>query len=293
MVEGLRLAERAVGFLGAVFALILLGIAAFGGPQMGCPTSSPATGLCAMDWSYQTANAARRVAYALVGLVIVAAGAFIVTRQGAATVETLLPGRAERRLEVAIVALALLGTVLLVAAAAVGFATPPARTLIFTDSELPSVGNFLTAYYGTERAATVYLVAGEVVTATFTAAWYPVGSNTPQYGGGFPPSIEPAGQPYNYSGPFATWYIVPQTGAYTIWIYAELPVYMPPGYTSNVSLTVTAYNVGFPPTVQLTLASLGGVLFAAAVGVDWAIRPRKRAPRSMPETERDERPPRA
>lgn len=286
------LAQKLVGTLGGIFAFVLLWIAVNGGPQSGCPTSSPATGLCAMDWSFQTTNAARRIAYATVGVLILAVGSFLITRRGPTAVGPPPQDRTERRLAVAMVVLGLLGIALLVAAVAAGFATPPSRTLTFTNDQLPSVGDFLTASYGTERAATVYLTAGEAITATDTANWYAAGSTTPVCcGGGFPPSIEPAGQPYNYSGPWTTWYIVPKTGAYVIWVYAELPIANGP-LVSNVSLTVTAYNVDYLPTVQLALGSLGGALFAAAVGVDWLVHPRIRLRRSTLRPDQGEPPPR-
>lgn len=286
------LAQKVVGALGGIFAIVLLYVAAIGGPEVGCPTSSPATGLCAMDWSFQTANAARRMAYATVGFLILAAGSFLITRRGPTPVESPPRSRAERRLAVAMLVLGLLGIALLFAAVAVGFATPPSRTLTFTNDQLPSIGDFLTAYYGTERAATVYLTEGEAITATDTADWYTPGSTTPVCcSGGFPPNIEPAGLGYNFSAPWTTWYIVPKTGAYVIWFFAEVPVGYGP-LVSNVSLTVTAYNVEYLPTVQLALGSLGTALFAAAVGVDWLAHPRIRLPRSSLKPSPGEGPPR-
>ena len=292
MVAELRRAEVAVGYLSAICAFILLWMAALGGPQLGCPVSGTATGLCAMDWSYQTANAVRRAAYMLVGFVILTVGSFMITRRGGARPKTSLPRKVERRFEVAIVVLALLGIVLLVAAVAVGFTMPPTRTLTFTNSQLPSVGDFLEAYYGTERAATVYLIAGEAIMATATVDWYASGSTTPQYGGpgGFGPNIVPAGQPLVYNGAFANWFVVPRTGAYTIYFDSMYPDYAT-SYTSNASMTITAYNVDFPPMIQLALASLGGVLFAAAVGVDWVVHPRIRLRRSTLEVPQEKGPP--
>ncbi len=283
MAEESWLTEKAGGALGGISAIVLFLIAAAAGPRVigtefGCPIYTPAPPLCAMPWSYQTANAARRVAYALVGFVVLAVGSFLISlpmimRRGYAAMESPPRGRAERRLGVAIVVLALVSIALLFAAVAVGFTTPPTRTLTFTNSQLLSVGTSLTASYGTARAATVYLTAGEAITATYTVAWYANGSTAPEYGGGFPPTIVPAGQPLNGTGPWTTWYIVPQTGAYVIWFFAELPFGSGP-FTSNATMTVTAYNVDLPPTIQLALTSLGGAVFASAVVVDWIARPR-------------------
>ncbi len=270
------LAENLVAALTGISAIVLFFIGIGGGPQFGCPMFTTATGLCAMPWSYQTANADRRTLYALIAFIVVGSASFLITVPGRTTAGTAPDRRTARRVSVVIVVLALLGVALLFAAIAVGFTVPPSRTLTFTNSQLPSMGDFLSAYYGTERAAAVYLTAGEAVTATYTVAWYANGSSSPVgYGGtgyGFPPNIEPADQPYNYSAPWTLWYIVPKTGAYVIWVYAEVPIGYGP-LTSNVSLTVTAYNVDFPPIAQLALASVGSVLLAGTVAVDWIAHP--------------------
>ncbi len=285
MEDELRPSELAVGYVGGLAALLFLGLVVLGGAGAGCPINTPATGLCAMPWSFQMALGSLRVAYAFVGFIIVAAGTILITRRSLWT-GPIASRPTSRRYGVAVVVLALMGVVLLVATAAAGFQIPPATTMTFTNAQLPSVGGLYEPYYGTERAATVYLTAGEAITATFAVTWYANGSGTPAgytgAGSGFPPTIAPAGQLPNYTSPWTTWYIVPRTGAYTITFDAMYPGYYPP-YTSNATLTVIAYNVAFYPTVQLAMASLGGISFAAAVAVDWLLHPRGYVRRKPPE----------
>ncbi len=281
MEDGLRPSEKAVGLLGLLAALGLLLLAFGAGPGGGCPTSTPATGLCAMAGSFQAANAARRVAYAWVGFAVLIVGAILITWPSPPRRFSRVSCRTERGLGVAVVAMALLGIVLLGATVAVGYSTPPTRTLTFANDQLPSVGGLYEPYYGTQRAATIYLTAGEGISASATVLWYASGSTTPQYGiGGLGPMIEPAGQPLVFNGSFADWFVAPQSGAYTIYFDSMYPGYAT-SYTSSASLTVTAYNLAFYPTVQLAMAYLGGISFAAAVGVDWVLHPRwpvRRAP---------------
>ncbi len=281
--------EKALGSIGAIAAVVLVGLAYLDGPTRMCTGSAPATGLCTLPWAYQTANSDRTAAYAVLAFFVLLAGSLLILRNAPQPVDPRSLPAAQRRLIVAMVGLALLGVALFGACVAMGYSAPPSQTTTFSDAQLADVGNLYTPYYGISRAATVYLAAGEAIAANYSITWIASGSSTPQTWIGTDAVIQPAGEPLDYFSPFAYWYVVPRTGSYTIWFFTEYPGYAA-NWTSNSTLTVTAYILGYPPLAQSVLGALGSAAFAAAAVVDMAVHPRWRILRPKRQAE-DLRPP--